>query len=48
MDALKSGSESESLPPALTIALKNLWADRGVRRDAYERGSEFQMAESTA
>ncbi|VDK74806.1 unnamed protein product [Litomosoides sigmodontis] len=48
MDALKSGSESESLTPALSIALKNLWADRGVRRDAYERGNEFQMAESTA
>lgn len=48
MDVIKAGTESEPLTPELTIALKNLWADRGVRKDAYERGNEFQMPESTA
>ncbi|KAM3717017.1 Guanine nucleotide-binding protein alpha-3 subunit [Dirofilaria immitis] len=48
MDVLKSGNESEPLTPALTAALKNLWNDKGVCKDAYERGNEFQMPESTA
>uniref|UniRef100_A0A8R1TN34 G-protein alpha subunit n=1 Tax=Onchocerca volvulus TaxID=6282 RepID=A0A8R1TN34_ONCVO len=48
MDFVKSGNESESLTPALTVALKNLWADKGVCKDAYERGNEFQMPESIA
>lgn len=48
MDVVKSGNESEPLTPALTAALKNLWADKGVCEIAYERGNEFQMAESTA
>uniref|UniRef100_A0A0R3RK32 Guanine nucleotide-binding protein G(I) subunit alpha n=1 Tax=Elaeophora elaphi TaxID=1147741 RepID=A0A0R3RK32_9BILA len=48
IDVVKSGNESEPLTPALTAALKNLWADKGVCKDAYERGNEFQMTESTA
>uniref|UniRef100_A0A915Q1V2 G protein alpha subunit n=1 Tax=Setaria digitata TaxID=48799 RepID=A0A915Q1V2_9BILA len=48
MDVVKSGNESDPLTPALITALKNLWADKGVRKDAYERGNEFQMPESTA
>uniref|UniRef100_A0A8R1XP62 Uncharacterized protein n=1 Tax=Onchocerca volvulus TaxID=6282 RepID=A0A8R1XP62_ONCVO len=26
---------------------ENLWVDEGVCKDAYERGNEFQMPEST-
>lgn len=48
MDVIKAGTESEPLTPAVATALKNLWSDSGVRKDAYERGNEFQMPESAA
>lgn len=46
MDVIKSGNESEPLTPALTTALKNLWTDKEVRKNTFERGNEFQIAES--
>ncbi|VDN08384.1 unnamed protein product [Thelazia callipaeda] len=48
MDLAKGSNEPEPLTPELTIAIKNLWADKGVCKDAYERGNEFQMVESSA
>ncbi|CAG9538873.1 unnamed protein product [Cercopithifilaria johnstoni] len=48
IDTFKSYIESEPLTPTLIAALKKLWADKQVRKNVHERGSEFHIAESTA
>uniref|UniRef100_A0A915C789 Uncharacterized protein n=1 Tax=Parascaris univalens TaxID=6257 RepID=A0A915C789_PARUN len=46
LDVIKAGNESEPFSPELIKALKSLWLDKGVNRDAYNRGNEFQLPES--
>ncbi|VDK56694.1 unnamed protein product [Anisakis simplex] len=48
LDVVKAGNESEPLTAELAKALKSLWSDRGVSKDAYGRGNEFQLPESAS
>ncbi|GMR31933.1 hypothetical protein PMAYCL1PPCAC_02128 [Pristionchus mayeri] len=46
LDVVKNGKESDKFSPALTKALKSLWADKTINHDAILRGTEYQLPES--